>query len=107
MNPAIAYSLLAGAAAVIAECVYVRWTAPWWHGLHFWIPIQLVIGYCVYRLVTAPSMSLLDAFVMFALATAAMRVIAAVWVLDQDIRPGAWAAFGLLIAANIIRAYWR
>jgi hypothetical protein len=52
-------------------------------------------------------MSLLDAFVMFALATAAMRVIAAVWVLDQDIRPGAWAAFGLLIAANIIRAYWR
>jgi hypothetical protein len=44
MNPAIAYSLLAGLAAVIAECVYVRWKLPGWHGLHFWIAMRLVGG---------------------------------------------------------------
>lgn len=107
MNPLILYSLLAGVTAVVAEGLYVRWTAPWWHGLWLWIPMQLLIGYSVYRLVTSPSLSLLDAFVMFALVTAALRIAIAVLVLRQDIAPGAWAAFVLLIAANFIRHYWR
>lgn len=99
--------MLAGMTAVLAEFLYVRWQAPWWHGLHYWIVIQLVIGYSVYQLVRAPSMSLLDAFVLFALCTALMRVIVAVCILKQHIAPGAWAALALLIIANIVRTYWR
>jgi hypothetical protein len=87
--------------------MYVRWQGPWWHGLWLWIPMQVLIGYCVFRLVTTPGASLVDAFVMFALATALMRAVVAVFMLDQTISKGAWAALGLLLAANLARAYWK
>lgn len=100
------FGMLAGVAAVIAEILYVRWTGPWWTGLHYWLPIQLVIGYSIFRLVTNPGTSLLDAFIVFALCTAILRVGASLW-LGQDIRTGTWVAFGLIILANLIKTFWR
>ena len=105
-GPAVLWGLGAALPAVFAEFLYRRWDAPWWHGLHWWIPLQLAIGYCVYRLVTIPQTSLIDAFIVFAFATTFLRVFVTVAVLGDPVKGGTWFALALLILARIAQTYW-
>ena len=109
MTPAAWWGLAAAAPAVLAEYFYKRWPDewPWWYGLPMWIPLQLTIGYCIYRLVSDKSAAtLLDAFVVWAFATTFMRVIVSVGILGETVKGGTWFALGLLIMAKVAQTFW-
>jgi hypothetical protein len=109
MNPSVLWSLGAAVPAVLAEYLYRTWPAstPWWHGLWMWAPLQLSIGYCIFRLVTAPSSgSLLDAFVMWAFATTFLRVLISTMILHETVKGGTWFALGLLTMARVAQTFW-
>jgi hypothetical protein len=112
-GPAAVWGLGAALPAVTAEYLYrtmnhgTWWLqGPWWHHLWLWAPLQLSIGYCVYRLVTIPQTSLLDAFVVFAFSTTALRVFVSVVVLGDPVKGGTWFALALLILARIAQTWW-
>ena len=92
--------------AVTAEYLYRTVEGPWWKYLWLWTPLQLAIGYCVYRLVTIPQTSLLDAFVVFAFSTTALRVFVTVAVLGDPVKGGTWFALALLILARVAQTWW-
>lgn len=103
------WGLCAAVPAVVAEYLYKIWPAewPWWYGLPLWVPLQLSIGYCIYRLVTAGSAgTLLDAFVVWAFATTFMRVVVSVVILGETVKGGTWFALGLLIMAKVAQTFW-
>lgn len=108
MNPSILWGLTAAVPAVLAEFLYRKWPVgvPWWHGLPLWIPIQLAIGYSIFRLVTVPGNTLLDAFVVWAFSTTAMRVFVSVVILGDAIKGGTWFALALLILAKVAQTFW-
>ncbi len=105
MSPAIVFGLIAGTGAVLAEYLYKVWPMgkPWTDGLLMWVPIQLVIGYCIFRMVTAPGATILDAVIVFALATAVLRVILTLFILHQPVPLATWVGFGLVVLANFIK----
>jgi hypothetical protein len=105
IGPATFWGLSAALPAVLAEYLYRTIHGPWWHYLWAWLPMQLFIGYSVYRLVTVPHTSLLDAFVVFAFSTTALRVFITVVILGDPVRIGTWVALGLLIAARFSQMY--
>lgn len=107
-SPAVLWGMCAAVPAVTAEFLYKVWPVgwPWWWGLPAWAPIQLAIGYSVFRLVTIPNSNLLDAFIVFAFSTTALRVFVSVVVLNQDVRGGTWFALVLLIMARIAQTFW-
>jgi len=108
INPTVFWGLAAAVPAVLAEYLYRMWPVgtPWWHGLWLWVPLQLSIGYCIFRLVSAPGTTLLDAFIVWAFSTTAMRVFVSVMILHDDVKPGTWFALGLLIMAKIAQSAW-
>ena len=108
IHPTVFWGLAAAIPAVLAEYIYRMWPVgtPWWHGLWIWVPLQLSIGYCIFRLVSAPNTTLLDAFIVWAFSTTAMRVFVSVMILHDDVKPGTWFALGLLIMAKIAQSYW-
>lgn len=108
LSPSAFWGLSAALPAVVAELIYKRWPAewPWWYGLPLWVPLQLSIGYCIYRLVSQPSSTLLDAFVVWALSTTAMRVFVSTIILQETIKGGTWFALALLVMAKIAQSFW-
>lgn len=106
VGPATLWGLAAAVPAVTAEYLYRTVQGPWWHHLWLWTPMQLAIGYSVYRLVTIPQTSLLDAFVVFAFSTTALRVFVTVVVLGDPVKGGTWFALALLILARIAQTWW-
>lgn len=109
LTPATLWGLSAAVPAVVAELIYKRWPTdwPWWYGLPVWIPLQLAIGYFIFRLVTVPnSGSLLDAFVVWAFSTTAMRVAVSMVILGEPVKGGTLFALGLLIMARIAQSFW-
>lgn len=109
LSPATLWSLGAAVPAVAAEFLYRTWdvSKPWWQGLWMWVPLQLSIGYCIFRLVTLPSSgSLLDAFVIWAFATIFLRVVVTVLVLGETVKGGTWFALGLLAMARVAQTFW-
>lgn len=105
---ASAFWALTGASfAVICEYLYRVLPNPWWHYLWLWIPLQTFIGYTVYRLVTLPNVSLIDAFIFWTFGTIAMRVFVSLVLLDDVVKPGTWVALGLVIAARVAQHFWR
>jgi multidrug transporter EmrE-like cation transporter len=108
LPPAALWGLGAAFPAVLAEYLYK--TMPpwqdWWEMLWAWIPLQLTIGYCIFRLVTIPQSTLLDAFIVWALSTTAMRVFVSVVLLGETIKGGTWFALGLLIMAKLAQTFW-
>lgn len=104
-SPATLWGLSAAIPAVLVEVTY-RYIGPgvWVRYLWLWVPAQLLIGYSVYRLVTTPRTSLLDAFIVFAFSTTFMRVAASVFLLKDDVKPGTWVALVLLVLARVAQA---
>jgi hypothetical protein len=105
MSPTFIWGLGAGVPAVVLEYLYRTLPGSWSSYLWVYAPMQLLIGYSIYRLVTTPGTSLLDALVVFAGATAGLRILAT-FMLGDQIRTGTWIAFGLVMTANIVRTYW-
>lgn len=106
MSPMLIWGLGAGVPAVVLEYLYRTLPPPWSSHLWLYAPMQLLIGYSIYRLVTTPGTSLLDSLVVFAGCTAGLRIVAS-FVLGDTIGKGTWAAFALVMTANVIRALWR
>jgi hypothetical protein len=109
LSPAAFWGLAAALPAVAAEYLYRTWPVdtPWWHGLWMWLPLQLSIGYCIFRLVTVPgTSSLLDAFVVWAFSTTIMRVAVSVLVLGETVKGGTWFALALLTLAQVAKTFW-
>lgn len=108
LTPAALWGVGAAIPAVFAEYLYKVWSpgTPWHYGLPIWIPLQLSIGYCIYRLVSTPGTTLLDAFVLWALCTTGMRVVISVTILDETIKGGTWFALGLLVMARVAQTFW-
>lgn len=105
-NPAMMWGLLAAIPAVLAEYLYKVLPGTWFSHIYLWVPLQLSIGYCIFRLVQIPNTSLLDAFIVWAFSTTIMRVIVTVVFLQQDVKGGTWFALGLLVMARISQAFW-
>lgn len=93
---------------MLAEYLYRTWEPgrPWLDGLWMWVPLQLTIGYCVFRMVTVPGATILDAVIWFTAATALMRVLVTVFVLEQTVTVPTWIGFGLVVLANLIKPLW-
>ena len=108
ISPTVWFGIMAAVPAVLAEYLYTRWPPwlAWWQGLPIWLPLQLVIGYAIFRMVTTPGVSLLDAFVIWAACTAGLRILVSCAILGQEIKTGTWIAFGLILAAQVVRAFW-
>lgn len=107
IGPATFWGLCAALPAVTAEYLYRTIQGPWWHHLWLWVPMQLGIGYAVYRLVSMPNTALLDAFIVFAFSTAALRVFVTIVLLGDPVKGGTWIAFCLLILARVAQTWWR
>jgi hypothetical protein len=98
------WGLAAGAPAVYNEYLYRTLPGPWSSYLWIWIPSQLVIGYAIYRMVTTPNMTLLDAFIVWALATTVLRIIAT-YALGDTVRSATWVALVLVLLANVVKTF--
>jgi hypothetical protein len=103
----VVLSFVAAALAVGAEYLYRTLRGPWWHWLWLWVPMQLGIGYCIYRIVTVPGVPLVGALVMWSFAIIGTRVLVSVFILRDVISIGTWAALGLMVAARIAQSVWR
>lgn len=106
----IMWSLIAAASAIGAEYLYR--TLPglpgnWLRYIWLWTPMQLLTGYCIYRLVTVPGTPLVGALILWSFATIGVRIIVSAFVLHDKIPPGTWAALGLLVIARIVQSTWR
>ena len=105
-SQATRWGLTAAIPAVLAEYLYRVLPGPWHHYLYIYAPISLTISYAIYRLVTIPQTTLLDAFVVWAFSTTFLRVVVTVGLLHDNVKPGTWFALGLLIMARIAQSYW-
>lgn len=109
LTPAALWGLVAAVPAVTNEYLYRRLDADggswldWWY---IWLPSQLLISYAIWRLVTIPDTSLLDAFIIWAFSTTMLRVFITVFMLGDPVKGGTWFALGLLIMARIAQAFW-
>mgnify|MGYP001561241431 FL=1 len=106
LSQATLWGLTAAIPAVLAEYLYRTLPGPWWHYLYLWVPISLGISYSIYRLVTIPQTSLLDAFVVWAFSTTFLRVVVTVFLLRDTVKEGTWFALALLVLARVAQARW-
>ena len=105
-SPATLWGLAAAVPAVLAEYLYRTLPGPWLGYIWLWVPLQMSIGYCIYRLVTIPQTALLDAFVVWAFSTTFMRIVVSTLLLQDIVKPGTWFALGLLSMARIAQTFW-
>lgn len=104
-GPTTLWGLFAALPAVAAEYLYRTLPGSWWSHLHLWVPLQLMIGYGVYRLVTIPHTSLIDAFVVFSFSTITLRVAISLFVLGDDVKLGTWVALALVVLARAAQTW--
>lgn len=105
LSPPAFWGLFAAFPAVLAEYLYRTLHGSWFSHIYLWIPIQLTIGYGIFRLVTIPNTTLMDAFVIWALSTIAMRVFVSTVILHDHVKMGTWIALGLIILARTVQAW--
>lgn len=106
ISPASLWGLGAAIPAVLAEYLYRKLTGSWASHLYLWIPLQLSIGYCIYRLVTVPHQSLLDSFLFWSFSTTFMRIFVTVILLGDAVKAGTWFALGLIVMARVAQTFW-
>lgn len=110
LSPAALWGLAAALPAVTAEYLYrvLPLAGPygWVKYLWLWVPLQLAIGYCIFRLVTIPNTTLMDSFAIWAFSTIAMRVVISVVFLHDPVKPGTWFALALILMARIAQTFW-
>jgi hypothetical protein len=103
----VLFSLLAACSAIGAEYLYRTLRGPWWRYLWLWTPMQLLTGYCIYRLVTVPGAPLVGALILWSFATIGVRTALSYFILHDRIPAGTWAALGLMVVARALQTYWK
>lgn len=106
MNAGLLWAFAAGVPAVLAEYLFRRLPGPYLDYWYLFVPLAVWINYAVCQLVRTPGTSLIDALIVFALATMFTRVAVSVFVLGDAVGGGTWFALGLLIMARIAQLYW-
>lgn len=106
LGPATVWGLTAAVPAVLAEYLYRTLPGPWHHYLYIYAPISLTISYAIYRLVTIPQTTLMDAFIVWAFSTTFLRVVVTVFLLHDRVKEGTWFALALLVLARVAQARW-
>lgn len=101
------WSMLAAVLAVGAEWLYRTLKGSWLSYLYLWIPIQLTIGYSIYRLVTTPGTPLIGALIMWSFAVIGLRTFLSAVILRDVIPAGTWIALSLMILARISQTVWK
>lgn len=101
------WSLLAIIPVIVTEYMFRTVPGGWFGNLHYYLPMQLLVSYCVYRLVTMPGMSLVEAFVIWAISTSVARVILSVFVLHDHVSNGTWMALALILVAKLAQSIWK
>lgn len=69
--------------------------------------MQLLTGYCIYRLVTVPGQPLLGALILWSFATIFIRMCVSLFILHDRMAPGLWAAVVLMVVARILQGVWK
>ena len=109
MNLAI-LGILTAIPAITSEYLYkIRGSQghDWFNDLWMYLPLQLCISYGVFRMVTSPGTTLLDAFIVWAFSTVVMRCMVSQFILGENVTSGTWAALGLLLVARWIQYTWK
>ena len=106
VSPATLWGLTAAVPAILAEYLYRTLPGPWHHYFYIYAPISLTISYSIYRLVTIPQTTLLDAFIVWAFSTTFLRVVVTVVFLGDKVKEGTGFALSLLILARVAQARW-
>lgn len=100
------WSAIGGFIAIAIETVY-RGTDKSWLSL---LPVigvpALLINFCVYQSIKH-STSLLGAFIAFSFTTLTLRLLSSLLVLHDPISKGTWAAFGLMVIAQVLKTFWK
>lgn len=104
---AMLFSLLAAVAAIGLEYLYRTRTESWLASLWLYMPLAVVVNYSIYRLVTLPGQPLLGALIMWSFATIFMRALVSLFLLNDKMTPGLWAAVSLMIVARILQGVWK
>lgn len=105
-NSALWWAMGAAVPAVTLEYLYRTMPGTYAENFLYFLPLQVVISYCIYQLVRQPGTSLVDAFVVWALCTTFLRVAVTVGVLHDQVKFGTWLALGLLILARVSQVVW-
>lgn len=101
------FTITGALGAIFCEYTYRRYPDMNWFQNMYWIaPIQLYVGYAVYRAVIA-SHSLLDAFILWASSTMLARFFVSAVILGESISTTSYAAFLLIIIARVIQTFGR
>lgn len=100
------WSLLAALCAVGAEYLYRTLKGPWISHIYLWIPIQLTIGFAIYKLVTSPGVPLISALIMWSVCVIGLRILVSM-LLGDAVSIGTWVAVCLMFAARIAQQVWR
>lgn len=103
----LVWGLFAAVPAVTAEYLYRTLKGPWLSYLPIWIPLQLAVGYGIYRMLNTPNTNLLEAFVVWSFCVLSMRVFVSQVLLQETVNTGTWVALGLMVLAKLVNVYWR
>lgn len=102
------WAIAAAIPAVASEFAYRKvagagkdWTDFWWA----FAPTWPIISYGVYRMVNIPGASLIDAFIVWALAVMALRVFASVVLLGDHVSAATWMALAMVVAARAVQVW--
>lgn len=106
LSPAALWGLAAAVPAVLAEYLYRTLQGSWLSHLYLWLPLQLSIGFCIWKLVTIPQTTLLDAFCVWSFSTIAMRIVVSVLFLHDPVKAGTWFALCLILLARVAQTFW-
>ncbi len=96
------YALVAGLCAVSVEVVFRKTNFHYWSLLWFIVPLQIILGYCVYQIFNNAT-SLLSAAIVFSFGTYTMRIIAGYLVLGEQPPINTVLAFSLIVLAQFVR----
>jgi len=101
------WAILAGIIAVSIEWSFRVHQTSWWEYAWYYVPAQIALSICLFYMVTSPGTTLLDAFVVWAMCTIGLRVLVSVFILQEAVAAGTWAALGLIVAARTIQVVWK
>jgi len=100
------YGFAAAVLAVTLEYLYKVAPGTWLSNLWYFLPLQLGISWLLYKMIQLP-ISLLEVFIVWTVSTAVLRIFVSVFLLEQYISNGVWAATAMLILARVVQIVWR
>jgi multidrug transporter EmrE-like cation transporter len=100
------WSAAAAVVAVAMEYFFRRGQWTWWQMAPFLLLPAMFVNYAVYRVLRG-SENLLTGFIVWSMASVASRTFVSLVLLRERVSKGSWAAFALLLAAQVVKKLWR